>query len=705
MLPFVVNCLALTGVSYEAESLDWRIWVLNMLLGGMLCIASSVQYHQAFDSSELSLIGVGLLISVVGAMTTMKERKNISQKFARQVTLVKVIVILIAVGLIIWAVLWWKGTTGYTLLAQIICGASVALSACASMVFLKEDRKQVGVGSPLLWLFLRMILAAGIDAFWLWALLCLVSFAFLNFLHKRVNLFGAIRNHWINWQRIESFNASVTLTGAMAIFLLVLNGSNATIAISPPIGDLLVGNLERSLTPADSFGESACGGAAIWRALAAANYAEKARLTLEDPMILHKQTIEHFMFEESASVAMVALLLVSSVSGYLRKAKDPKSTQGAWQPIFFFSTAILILIISYNDYEVIGYISGWMTVTWADDSLMAISLSFFFFVFSFLVSAYKFKGGGEEKIKREKTPFESFQMERFRILAVVLICLLFVIALLCFGQYFQVFPRQRFLEFTYDGRAEGEITDPANFSSSIVVDRLESFLREADRNLLTQAGLNCTSRDSCITSLSVLEAQNSCPNATSDLDEPFFVGVNTLVGGDMAYKVQFGLSDLLDREILALGVLTLCSIALLMAALMYPVVDDFGMAVTGASSTVMAIAVPYSIRELRSPRFHGTIGEWFIPILGMLQFLSCCASILVRVESPHKFKSPWVSLEDLQEAYESSPFTEPKLFVQEYIKCEIEGTTLEELFGSLARKEKDDDVADRRGLVPEYTNV
>jgi hypothetical protein len=127
---------------------------------------------------------------------------------------------------------------------------------------------------------------------------------------------------------------------------------------------------------------------------------------------------------------------------------------------------------------------------------------------------------------------------------------------------------------------------------------------------------------------------------------------------------------------------------LLIGGLIYPALDDFGIVVSGVSSTVMVIAVPYRIRELRSLTFTGTIGEWFIPILGLFQFLACCAAVLVRVESPHRFISPWSTIADLEEAFNMSTFVSVKAFVNSHVSCTIEENTVAGAYRCLKLREE-----------------
>jgi len=390
------------------------------------------------------------------------------------------------------------------------------------------------------------------------------------------------------------------------------------------------------------------------------------------------------MFEGTAAVAIVALMLISSVAGYLRKAKDPLATQGYWLPIFYFSAGVMVMIIPFSSYEIVGFIAGWMKVCWADDSLMAVVLCFFFFLFSFSVAAFRYVDG---EVAREKTPYKNPRAERFRTLGSGLIFMQFFVAFLCLGQYFQLFPRQRFMNFLFDERVVGNVVEINADNISDTVNRFEPFLRFQDKQILSGVGFNCSTPEDCFLSLVNLEEQSAFICNASGIALALVNGMNTIVGPSMAYSVQFGLSDLLQKEILALGVLTIGSIGLLLGSLMYPVLDDVSLVISGVSSAVMSIAVPYRILEMQNPIFQGTIGEWFIPILGLALFLASSMSVMVRIEGPHRFISPFVSEKDLEDAFNLSPYTEVEKFVQQYVE-EAQGSSVSEIFAYLKGREQ-----------------
>lgn len=686
LLPFAINCLGLTGSSYEGVSTDWRVWTLNMMLGGFLSLASSLSFHQELDIAETSLIVIGTFASVAGAIMRPKAEADIVESFDRKIAFLKVGSISISSILIVWGILTWKGVAWYRFFAQALCGASVIISSFASLVFVRQ-RKSLGVGSPLLWLFLRVMLAAGVDFFWGWGLLTLVSFSFLNFHHNRVNLWGALKNHWRNWQRLENFNASVSLTGAMILFLLVLNGSTAIITIRPPLIALqTVSHLESGLSAIAQAKTVSCSADTLWRILALDSFSDFTSKSISDPFSPHVSRVEHFMFEESAAIALVALLLISSVAAYIRKAKDPQSVQGFWQPIFFFSVSMMILIVSYSEYETVGYLAGWMEIDWADDGKMAVSLSFLFFLFSFSVSAFRVNANGV--LERERTPFKKLNFESFRPAGLLLIGLLFLSSLLSFGQYFRVFERERPLSFSRHSTLAGVKVVEDNTTLEAFVSRLEPYLRTSDRAALTSSGINCTNRDQCLSSLYSLERNSNC-TWNHSMNLPIYKSMLAVQTPNLSYNLRFGISDLLQDEILALAVLQIASIFLVCGGIILPSIDDFGLIITGVGSTLMTIAIPYRLKEASSHVFIGILSEWFIPIISVLQFLMSCVSVLQRVESPHKFVVPWVSVEEFMDDFGASEFRSYSAFIEFWTSVKISPSVskAEEAYNLLKKRE------------------
>lgn len=694
LLPFALNALSLLGHSYEAESLDWRIWGFNMMTGGALSLASFLGYHGEFDPAGISIIALATLVSFIGSLTEIHNGHKATGDYGKGVALVKVSFIVVVCGLVMWGILWWQGTSAYTFLSQLLIGGSVACASIVSLLFTRgrEERKKFGLGSPLLWLFVRILLTAGVNCFWLWAAMCLASFSVINFHHKRVGLIGALTSHWHAWQRIERFSSGVTLIGSVALVLLVLNGRTATITTQPDYPTLRISEELKV-----DFGmEFNCTNIAsmVWRSFALEGLNRSRNVAIESTYFPREFEREHRMFEESASVVVVTLLLVNSAAGYLRKLKDPQATQGFWQPIFFFVAGMMVFVVSLEPRETLGYVSNWLSVSWADDSVMAFSLSMFLFIFSFSVSAFSYDRG---ELKRTSTPFSSFRVERFRRAGTVVLILSVAISFLCFAQAFRLFERERPVSVTIGELSPGVYEDPENTSSIVMVYRLEPFIGEASRELLTADGMNCSDPTACRAALLSADGSNPCPMDYEAVNKVS----NHLVSGDWRRRVEFGLSDLLDKEILAQAVLSLCTTIVIAGGLMFPILDDLSLVLTGVSSVLMTVVVPYRIREVLE---FGTPREWFVPILALVQFLAGCATLFVRVESPRKFVNPWSTVAQLEMDMAFSAFEDYGEFVRSITKKPVSGKTSEEVFTELEKLEEEGEerelsVSMRRGSV------
>lgn len=658
LLPFVVNCLGLLGNSYEGASLDWRLWSLNVISSGALSLASFLNFHQSFDPPGIAIIAIATAISLSGPVTRVKDH-HIHEEFDRRIAIIKVSLVFIVCGLTIWGVLAWRGISAFSFLAQLLIGGSVALTSCTCLVFV-SNRKKIGAGTSLLWLTVRIVLSAGIDCFWIWAIICLLSFSWINMLHNRVGLLGAVKNHWLAWQRTERFSASISVSLSLAILFLVLNGKTADIEVIPSPDVIALTN--RVIASLNISFSCPPGIESVWKNMAISGYRDTVETLVSSELFPSHSIREHWMFEESASVAMVSLLLVSGIMGYLKRIRDPASTQGFWQPVFFFCTAATILIVSLRPSEILAYVSGNLRITWAEDSMMAISLGIFAFLFSFSVSAFRVK---HEKIEREATPFRVVKATKVRVYTGIVIALMFIVAMLCLGQFFHIFPRQRSISVEVSMRADS--VNGSNWEAN----RLGPFLSEDHLDILSIMGVNCSERALCISSLPSL----SCNNTYYDGNL-----IDLVRDSGVGFITKFGLSDLLDKEILALGVLTFCTVILSFASLIFPVMDDLSLLVSGVSSAIMIVAVPYRIREMRL--FEQSITEWFIPVLSVFQIAVSCASLLVRVDSPHRVEIAWSSKDEMMYDFANWPGDDLAEFVFAHTKIPVSGTA-EEIYDCL----------------------
>jgi len=329
------------------------------------------------------------------------------------------------------------------------------------------------------------------------------------------------------------------------------------------------------------------------------------------------------MFEALAAVAVVAFLMVSTAGNYIVHLRDDRATQGMLIPILFFSLAVMVLVYPRSLAENVAVRQGTLTTEWRDDSVMAASLAFIMAMLTFCYGAFRYHPGTDE-VSREKTVFHHVKEERKSLSAghALSVVLMFFVAVLCLGQYFSIWPRERYASLTFTSLVRG----PNQASRAL------SLLTDADIDRLEAVGVNGTE---------LMSGALGCDVNASSSYETF---LTQAASGVWNYDLRVGLSDLLEAEILGLAVLSIVGIAVSIGGAVFLLLEDAGTVISALQGILSAIAVALRAAEMKS-QFGEISLEWFIPVIGLLSFIQMALTLFVRVD---RRLLVWTSYADLE---------------------------------------------------------
>ena len=637
--PFAINAWSLAGRSYEARLLDGRVWATNMLLAAPLSIASSFCYFQRFDINAMIIIGALAGVSVLGILPTLHLSITAGENYNMRMTLMKMVGISIGIAGVLWLLAFLGSYRLNDLIPHLIMGGTMLIAMLESLFAFRgrEERKSKGVGSPLLWLALRTIISAGVPYFWVWFLLEIVAFEIINCMQKRPTTFISLANHWSDWQCHECANSYISLMISLLIAGLSANGRGPSTKVTLPLEGREVLAMQRSLLSDLSSQRNDLCSERIWEVLGFPGLEKALTSNIQDAYFGY-----HTMFENTAALIAVMMLVLGSVGYVLRSLNDGKGKQGYWQPIFFFSVAVATLLYQRNPDESLGFIENRMSTVWHEEALVAIALCIAGCLHCVLVTAFRIeRKNGNSTVVRENTTHERVDSQGGSIISVLLLFLsmMSIVMAVLF-----------FLVPTSGVRYKNETQNvlplyPAinNESWNWVTYGSFRYLDEEASRLLSEQ-VECSSWD-CLVNQSFSNTSYCWSNVTLD-DLALRAKYNYLTASRPIWDRLINLSALMYAELIAIAVIQVVTLGLTVGTIWFRVLDDVQLVGNFFVAIVLAQSLPIRMKEFRSLVGDNLVIEWNIIVLVILTLIGCALSVLQRVKNP-PFMNPWANPEAL----------------------------------------------------------
>jgi len=672
LLPFLVNAWSLTGRSYEARLTDWRIWIVNMALAFPLSVASSYAFLGGIDNSQISIAAIALGVSLMGTLPSFHVSIKASENFSRRITTFKVIAFLLVVTTFVWLFTFLDSYRLNDVIPQILAGGCIVVSLLESLAFVR-NKNQLGIGSPLIWLSLRFLMTPGIPFFWVWFLLCWVAFEAMNLLQrKRPTSVGAIKGHWRNWQTLPCANSFLSLNLAIGISLLVASGTNTTTTVVLPDNAITTLSASQALQSSITDQLATLCEERQWERLGISHL-----LDVLNPGFSMSYSREHPLFENNASILAVLLLLLSNIGYVLRTVKDPKSKQGYWQPIFFFAVALMIILFRKEPDESLGLLNNRLTITWAYDSIMAISMALVGGVLSVFVTAFYIHGTA---VKRERTRHTEINATSANFTGVVLVALTGASCILSLVYF--VLPNDSSVRYTnltvpligLPPEIMSNESDVANWLPYAAY----SYLKGTDI-LVLGAYQACTSY-SCLLNESLLVLPNCSISPPNDPLWAVSRDAYTILSTPIPiWDCAVSISLLMRSELIGIGVIQLFTVGLTLGSFHYRALDDIILLGNFASGLILSLAIPTRLLEFRSLVGSTTLIEWNLFTLAIITIVSCAVAVLLRIEvSPTM--ALWKTADELSKAFLFSDHTSLREFVYNNLGRTISSETPADAF-------------------------
>lgn len=679
LLPFGMSVVLLMERSYESQALDWRVLLFLCASTASLSLGSFYTTHPLDSWKGLVVIVCMGVVSSLGALTNFHKNRKFNEEVEKRVTVVAVAFMFACAVLVGWGIIaLYPGSMYQLLIVQLLLGLPV-VGACLLSLFFPGRKRKVGVGSPLLCLSVRFILAPGATGFWAWAVFCVLAYIVLNCLHEheKVGFFEAIKAHWRGWQEVETSNSSLTITVCLLVFLLVLSGeTNYTIA-SPRVADSVapISRVASSLSLLKSEEMLGCSPAQEWRRGALDN-GEKILISIlevSQGSSMEVRTV-HYMFEETGSILTMILLLSCSIMYYIRRIGNKDAQQGFWQPVFFFSAAMMICFYRRTKNEVLADVEGRLSIIWAEDAIMAIALSVFGGILGCVIAMFRVKadpGNPEEWTvtrNRVSSITSGLRVTRNREEGLIPGVVSLAIALLLILEIARALPLGA--GFSYQSAYDApfyNVVPNASSADGAAIQSLIPLRKNFDWSIL---GVNCTTEGECLDSMEMFESllPTNCTRLSAIEWGTVASAFRAVSEGRFGSLASFGLRDMMAVEEIVLLVISLLKICSSFGGYWFPLFDDISLALVGAQSALISIAIPFRVTELKGFSLSADRAEWFVPLLCILIAFDSGMSFYARLylKAGNKDCHRWPSMDDLRLEFEESCFVTYASMLEEY---------------------------------------
>jgi len=669
-MPLLVNAWSLTGMSYESKMTDWRVWIVSLSLPALLVWASLYGLFVGIDWPGCAIALVAVLLSILGSLPGFHVNSRVGESYERMVTLTKVVFLCLLVGLLMWGLDFALDYSLNKAIPQFLLGSAVLVALFLSLAYIRSIKRH-GVGSPLLWLAIRLLLCPGVPYFWAWLLFCIVSFEVLNVCHKRPTTLKAMKEHWHGWQSLPCANSFFLLNLSFGIAVLVSNGDSLTTTVS--LGSSVVTFCQNNALIANMVQEY-----------------QKTLCLTDSWMIPYLQTIvdsrfdctgvqitTHKMFESEAAILAVVVLLASSCGFVLATLKDPKSSQSYWIPIFFFATAVMILLYDRTTIESLGLAQKRIVSCWSDDSILAICMSIAGGLIGALISAFSL---GRKGILRERTRFLSPGYQGTNLFNVVLLGFELITILACFlwfiaGQTAVVYTNQT---AAFPLGAVTELNNESDIAGWMQLFAYSSLTSSQRDTLLTNS--NC-STEGCY--FLGNDRNRTCSQPLPG-DAAWATSLSLVQSTSVSFvfwSTDISLSILMQNELLATGVISVLGLFCTMAAIRIPILDDWSLLMTVTAAIIFALAIPLRLKEFRALTSVSLL-EWQILVAVVSIVLSTAVAVVIRIDVGIPC-NPWKTVDEMESDFMRSSKSTMEDFVYHCTGIEPIGEGNIEIYNNL----------------------
>jgi len=576
-----------------------------------------------FDVNSVSIAAIATGVSVIGSMGGIITTWRVTEAMERYVTGVKVLCILVILGLFMYLLSYLDGYSVSDLIPEFLVGGTVFVMLILSLAWVKGE-EVVGVGSPLMWVTLRILLSPNVSFFWAWCIFCVLAFLAINAFRKRSHEKNMVVLHWFNWQSLACANSLLLLNVGVALALLISNGRSVQSCVAlEDTAESYIGLSQQLALYRPNLTE-----ASLWSQLGYENFEANVVTSLQSNVCT-----SHYMYENNAAILAVVLLLINLAWYVVGSLRDQRTKQGNWLPIFFLAVGVVILMYPRSPDDSLGFLTKRLTNNWHNDAIMAFCLGLFGGILGIVITAYRIRGS---EIERDNTPHRRMTAKHDSAFAALGIGLC---ALVCASAAIGIAIEPAGTQ--YLNTTEPLMALSSFENSSFIVDLAVSSFSEIELKILF-AETNCTTVQCAIKGKTLM-----ADNTLTDLsDTSTKLAYQALSVPWVIWNVAVSVTALMQWEMVAIAVIEVITLVCTVGAVRYRALDDGLVVGNLLSATIFILAVFQRIQEFWS-LVPGSAVEWQFVLLGILQLLGCLAVIGLRIESPDNVDRAWISQNDL----------------------------------------------------------
>ena len=666
--PFVVNAISLAGnYSSEADSLDWRVFVFNLLTSGVLSLALLFA-HQQMTASNAIIVGLACLLSLAGSFSHWRFNEKFMTSFDRRVTFMRVIFVLIVLTISAWGIAYQAdGDFWVSVLVQTLVASTAAGACFLSMLFPHSSKNlEIGVGSPLLWLIARILLSGGIPRFWAWAFIVFGAFIVMQ-IGKNRHLGRSLLRFLEGVEYIETRSGLITLSLAVYQLILTLSSQLCEVCVLLRPGyDLKISSLTNARNMVLSQSEDQCMPSYWWRGVARANIA-----SFIDPVLALYHSAQgeatchkHYMYEQTGSVIIMILLLSCSCMYTVRRIKNSPGEQGFWQPIFFAVSGIMGVLFVRDKLEILSEGSQTSSIAWSPEAIAAMGISAFGAIFSSFVALFRIKATKEgHSLVRISTDRDILEIPNSTARWPLLIPLGLTIAsaVLAALEIWHTIPLSNDYGWTSEIPARPITSVRLNNSVLQLLYPFSSQIRSLG------SLMNCTG----ICESEIIDYQDQFMGTEFNATCLWATGASSMIAQGISLAalghketISFSLADIMHAEMITLSVLCSVLAILVILAVITPVWDDLALTVNLGILAILGISVPYRLLELRSFSELAKEPEWPIPTLCIMLIVNATILFHLRIQRTVSFLIPFMTAFDLETDYSLSGVSSIKEYLE-----------------------------------------